>query len=429
MKHLVFFAWAFPPHVSGGVFRHLPLVRYGKQQGLEISVIASSLSQKPTQAGQDLLDTVPKDTPIARITKGSFKKKEKFPLFSVMFLSFLSNPQLLLLLIRTLLCKPPRIDGNVSELLKIKDYCYSNFKSNPPDIVMASGPPFHTFIAACFVAAHYKAKLVLDYCDEWTECPFDFVETGKMDLLWEQECLKRADRVIFVNQSVRDKYLKIFPMLDSHKCYIAPNGWEPEDFQLNSNERDSKILNDSSLILSFVGTLSYALPAQFLATLERVLQDKPELIEKLKLRFIGNKSPQALTELSSFAYPEIIENIPLLPKQQANQSMQESTGLLLLNPPELACYLPGKLYDYLATSSPIIVYGEGGDSANLVKELEAGFIVPEGDHNRLAQVLEKLLNNHNKPHDFEAMQKKNLWLKNHTREALVSKTVEILNSM
>jgi glycosyltransferase involved in cell wall biosynthesis len=92
--------------------------------------------------------------------------------------------------------------------------------------------------------------------------------------------------------------------------------------------------------------------------------------------------------------------------------MEEADALLLINEPRLERYLPGKLYDYIAAGTPILVYGEGGESADLVAELRVGSVLADGNSQGLEQFLDSLLENHP-----ETSEKSRQWLASHTREA------------
>ncbi|MFQ3192690.1 MAG: glycosyltransferase involved in cell wall biosynthesis, partial [Paraglaciecola sp.] len=79
-----------------------------------------------------------------------------------------------------------------------------------------------------------------------------------------------------------------------------------------------------------------------------------------------------------------------LPRNEANSRMQSCSALLLFNPPELARYLPGKVFDYLSAGRPIIVHGNEGETAKLIRKLTAGYFVDTGSTESLAKILNQL---------------------------------------
>ena len=67
--------------------------------------------------------------------------------------------------------------------------------------------------------------------------------------------------------------------------------------------------------------------------------------------------------------------------------MRKARALLIINEPDLSRYIPGKLFDYIASRTPVLVYGDGGEVARIVRELGAGFVVQTDDVTALAQAL------------------------------------------
>jgi glycosyltransferase involved in cell wall biosynthesis len=106
--------------------------------------------------------------------------------------------------------------------------------------------------------------------------------------------------------------------------------------------------------------------------------------------------------------------------------MRESSALLLFNDARFARYIPGKLYEYLAARRPVIVFGEDGESAELVRRLGAGWIVPADDADILEVVLDRLLGNARAPGDPRDIER---WLERHTRERLAGDVVDLLERM
>ncbi len=438
MKNLILLAWEFPPLITGGVYRPLSLVKYAaEREQFEIFVITGSQPNNPNDAGKYLLKQIPENIQIIPIESDKSQKNligkigEKLFLLKELckLLFYCKNS---LLAFHTIFKKAPKLNGGLGNVIKTFLVVKKSFRDNPPDLVMASGPPFHNFVTAYLIARYYQAKLILEYRDEWTECPFDFVNIGSCDRPWEVECLKESDLVIFTTKSMMKHQLKVFSDLDPHKCCVIRNGWDHEDYEkANQIEKTNIFLNDrfnDKLIIAFIGHLfSHNLPEPFLKTLEKLFQNNPDFKEKLKLFFIGNKSPKALQQIASFTDNQIIENITQIPKPEAMKLMQESSALLLFNSHDLGRYIPGKLYDYLAAKTPIIVHGQGGEIESIVTELNAGFIIPWGDSEALANAFKKIQEGW-QPTE-EDLAKRDVWLNEHTRKNLALKTLEIIESI
>jgi glycosyltransferase involved in cell wall biosynthesis len=392
-------AWYFPPTIFGGTYRPLSVARYAAEAGLRVSVIAGPKLEKNAPAAAYLLSTLPASVAVAHTA----------PLES--------NP---------FSWAAPDLDGEKGWLEAVRTFATARklVRASPPSVVIASGPPFHSFVSGFFLARRFAADLILDYRDEWTECPFDFVGNGPSDRRWEARCLGAAKLVIFTTRSQLEHQVSTFPNLDPDKCRVVPNGWEPEDF--GSETRPDSDRSASMVTASFVGNLGdHCLPGSFLKTLEAAVGICPELEDKVRVRFAGQKSERAREELRQFTFPSMVESIPPMPKPAALDLMHSSSALLLLNYRGFERYIPGKLYEYIAAGRPILVFGDGGECASIVRELDAGVIVCEGDGAGLAGALSNPGEIFAKPKSRSTIEG---WLSRHTRRELALRIVGLLRA-
>ena len=146
----------------------------------------------------------------------------------------------------------------------------------------------------------------------------------------------------------------------------------------------------------------------------KILDASPQLREQIKFLCIGRKSPEAMAQLTGFKYQGILELIEQIPKQEACQVMQSVDLLLILNPPVMQRYIPGKLYEYIASGTPILVFGKGGEMAEIVTSLDAGIIVDAKDERELTH----LLTNSKFQTQPRKSDKIDQWLKSRQREQL-----------
>jgi glycosyltransferase involved in cell wall biosynthesis len=398
-RHLALFAAALPPSSSAGVYRPLSFMRYGSRLGWRIDAFSGEPLSGQSQHGDELLSLVPKDASIRIVPVTS--RQPSYRLF-------------------------PRVDGGFTNALAHARFAISSLEHDPPDVVLASGPPFFTFVAALLVARRFGAPLVLDYRDEWTECPFDFVSKDGNDRAWERRCLSAASAVLFTTKSHQRRQLEAFPNLNASKTHVVPNGWEPEDFV--ALQRDSRSNGDGSdtIRIAHVGNLSgHATPVDFLDSLAELFTTEPEWMSRLKIQFIGRRSITADKAIKSFAFPNVLEIIDHVGKREASRRMQESDVLLLIANPSLERYLPGKLFDYLAARRPVLVFGSKGESSELIDELHAGVLCPPGSGAALRDALLRLQNLDVSRRDLIV----DHWLADHRREALASRAFGIIDTV
>jgi glycosyltransferase involved in cell wall biosynthesis len=361
-RHLLVLAWWFPPFVTGGTYRPLALVQSAVRHGWDVSVLAGPCPRRPTAAGLYLQRKLPSAARLIRVPHPDLSPGRR--LF-------------------------PSVDGGFLTALATARAAVAAFREDPPAVVLATGPPFHNFVAAYYLARIHGSRLILDYRDEWTECPFPFVQQGSADRAWERRCLASADAVLFTTDAQLAHQARAFPGLDPRKCQVIPNGWDPDDFLPAAV--DASPPEPPAVLLSFVGRLAeHTPPGSFLAAVATTLARAPELSRGFRVRFVGDTSEAALATIAAFQGRVPLESHGHVPKPEATRVMRESTALLLLNPPALARYLPGKLYDYLAAGRPILVYGAGGEVETLVRRFAAGLIVPEDDPAALLEAVSRL---------------------------------------
>jgi glycosyltransferase involved in cell wall biosynthesis len=397
--HLALFARALPPSSSAGVYRPLSFMRYGSRLGWRIDAFCGEPLREQSQHGDELLKLVPDDATIHVVRPPA--RQPSYRLF-------------------------PRVDGGFTNALAHARYAIDALAHDPPDVVLASGPPFFTFVAALFVARRFRVPLVLDYRDEWTECPFDFVSKDGNDRAWERRCLSAASAVLFTTKSHQRRQLDAFPNLDASKTHVVPNGWEPEDFA--AQQRGSARNGDGSdtLRIAHVGTLSgHSTPQDFLDSLAELLTEEPEWIPRIKIQLIGRRSITADKAIRAFPFPSVIEVIDHVGKREASRRMQESDVLLLIANPALERYLPGKLFDYLAARRPVLVFGSRGESSELIDELSAGALCPPGSGHALRDALTRVRNLDVSRRDLTV----DRWLAEHRREALASRAFGIIDTV
>lgn len=389
----------FPPEIGSGVYRPTSFARYAAEAGNHVTVVAARARQRPNEPGQYLAGHIP-----ARVSVYRAEPQAQFAFPGAV----------------------PVLAGGFLDMLDLYTTADRTFRDRPPDVIVATGPQFYTHIAAHRLAAKYRCPLVLDYRDEWTECPFDFVQVSDLDLKWEKRCLAAAQLVLFTTESQRTHALETFPELSPDRCAVVPNGWEPRDAE-GLSEMDESAHADGVRTISFIGNLgNHRLPHALLADLEAALSDRPDLRRRLRLRFVGPKSPAALEGLEQFAWPEMIESTGHVPKSEAGRLMRVSSCLLVQNPADMHRYIPGKLYEYVAAGPPILVHGAGGEIGALVEHLGVGWVVPEGDPRALTSALESLLSSAAR---CDAGVDRERWLTEHTREANAQRLVDLLRSL
>lgn len=397
-RSLLLLASSFPPDVTGGVYRPLSFVQHAVECGWRVTVLTRPIEGVASAAGQHLERQMPEGVSVIRVPLPSLPLSWKLV---------------------------PQVDGFFDHALEVFETATRRLVERP-DLVLCTGPAFDMFIAGELIARRFRTQLVLDYRDEWNECPFHFVRKGRAGRSWERRCLARSAAVLFTTHSHLSHALARFPELKEARSFVVPNGWEPGDTEPSAASRSVDNATRKFSVL-FLGILSFqSMPGSFLDVLASAVQRYPELAERLCLRFTGKKIPLALAELNAFPHRQMLQLSDHVPRSQLPALMAESGALLLLGDPRYERCLPGKMFDYLASERPILVFGCRGEAGALVERLDAGVVVPEADGECLAQALLTLMDGGAERWCSDARRQ---WALAHTRRRSAERALAVLDSV
>lgn len=317
-----------------------------------------------------------------------------------------------------------QVDGGFKNAVAMAEAAICALDADRPSVVVASGPPFFTFLAARWVARRFAVPLVLDYRDEWSECPFDFVAKCRDNETWERKCLRDADAVVFTTQSHLEHQIRVFPELDVRKARLVPNGWESGDFERGE---ENWCKGTDVMSLAHVGALGgHSSPDDFVGTLRRLFESKPQWREALQLHFIGRRSRAATDTLSELAKTCPVTVVDLVGKKEAIARMRGANALLLLAGRGMERYLPGKLFDYIAAKRPVIVFGAEGEASRLVERLGIGRLCQVSDVPALSAALEWARGVSASSARIERVER---WLDEHRRDVLAKRFFDVLSAV
>lgn len=390
-KRLVMIVWAFPPVVTGGVYRPLSFAREAALNGWDVTVVCGPVNDA-NEAGAYLLGQLPDSVKVSRIEHTDLKPSFRFF---------------------------PRIDGGLLNALKLFEAARS--ATTPESVILASGPPFCTFVAGWFTSKVTGARLVLDYRDEWSLCPFDFVTANENDKVWEARCIAQASLILVTTQSFLTHLGRHFPQTSEKAVEVVPNGWNRHDFEVVSTQ---EVGGDLSSTICYLGYLAgHIAPDEFIATLTRAIAARPDLRSRFTLRFVGKRDPKVQQAFLDSAIGDCVEFIDQVSKTEAIGMMRQCAAVILFNPPELDRYIPGKLFDYIASGANVLSYGGAGEISKALADSGKGTSVRSGDAAGLAESIDALISGRHKPDPGSS----DAWLARHERSAVAQHMLTLLD--
>ncbi|MDR0766445.1 MAG: glycosyltransferase, partial [Odoribacteraceae bacterium] len=167
------------------------------------------------------------------------------------------------------------------------------------------------------------------------------------------------------------------------------NGHDERDFT-------GECPKEKEFTITYTGTLAadYTLSA-FIAAARALLVDAPA-----RLRFAGKVDPLHASELETLAGH--VELHPFVPHATAIRWMRQSSVLLLVIPdaPGSRGNLPGKLFEYIASGTPVLCLGPpDGEAARVLRSCEAGQTFDYNDEEGIRAFLQTCRDTPSAPRD------------------------------
>ncbi len=267
-------------------------------------------------------------------------------------------------------------------------------------LIITNGTPHSTHLAGFKLKKKFKITWIADFRDPWSDLHYNkhLYRTRlaqNIDRKLERKILKKADGILTIGPSMKD-HLVEKGEINPEKVNFIYNGYDENDF------KDIIIRPDPDFFtISHIGMLSDTQPiTAFLKALNYFYEIKHPVLPFLKLRLIGNVSPNNISEVGRII-PELnFEHIEYVPKEKAITYMLSSDLLFnsLAEMKNSELLISGKLMEYIAAGKPILCLGNPkGDAANLLKDFTLSQVFERSDIdgiiNFLQSVFENWLNN------------------------------------
>jgi glycosyltransferase involved in cell wall biosynthesis len=232
--------------------------------------------------------------------------------------------------------------------------------------IITTSPPHSTqLIGLKLKKRHPEITWIADLRDPWTDIYYynSFFHTAPariIDAKYERKVLKTADTIITVGKTLKESFCRRLPGIEN-KTEVITNGYDREDFSgLNT-------LKPDIFTISYIGTLSDSYPVGgFLGAVDCLVKKG----YSIRLRFVGSLSPRQQNLIRLKTDSSTTEFIPYVNHQDAIRYMMESSLLLLVIPDHYSnkSIITGKLFEYLASSRPVLCIGPpDGDAADILR--------------------------------------------------------------
>jgi len=234
---------------------------------------------------------------------------------------------------------------------------------------------------------------VADIRDAWTFEPlrprFPTAAQRRLDELLERRWLGTADAVVCVSGPAADD-LRQRGIADP---LLVPNGWDPEDVPPSggASETGDRLLDPTRTSLLYTGRFgSYGRdPRPLIAALGTLARSDLEAAAKLELVVAGPLTEAERELLTTDVSPARIVVAGSVPRERALSLQRDADALLLIASPARSQLLNLKLFEYLASGTPILALAGGTEAGRVVGEL-GGEVAPADDPGAIEASLRRL---------------------------------------
>lgn len=259
-------------------------------------------------------------------------------------------------------------------------------RARPFDAVLTTSPP--ESVHAVGVALRRRGvPWVADIRDAWTyesvRPAFPTRLQRELDRMLERRWLGRADGVVCVSRPAGDD-LRRREIADP---VLIPNGWDPS-LAPAARAEPTGLLDPERTSLVYTGRFgSFGRdPRALVEGLATLAASDPDAAARLELVLAGPLNPAEEALFARDVAPARIVRLGTLERGRALALQAEADALLLLAHPTRSQLLNIKLFEYLASGTPVLALAGGTEAGRVVEEL-GGTTVRADDPEAIAAAL------------------------------------------
>ena len=423
MKKFLVIVYYWPPSGGAGVQRWLKFVKYLPPFGWMPTVITTTNGDYPA-IDESLCEEIPASIKVIQTktpTFGKLFKKVSGKNSDIPYGSLKAGEDDSLLKKLSLWF---RLNLVVPDARKLwNKYAYraasKELLTNKYNAVVTSGPPHSTHLIGLKLKKKYNIKWIADFRDPWTK--IDYLENVKrfpvtdiLDRKLEKRVVQTCDRIISINRKI------VEDLNASNKSDVISNGFDLADFKDVKRKEPKDFFN-----INYFGNITIKRdPSPVLLAVNNVY----EWQKYIHLNFWGNVSDEVRSKLNELDDNRVISIHPYISHSEMLQEMMNSSLLLLVinNVPDNRGILTSKLYEYLATQSPVLGLGPyDGEAADILQETGAGKMFDYDSVEEIANFIKEKYENWQAGKTFAVLNK----IEKYNRKNLTEQLAGVLEKM
>jgi glycosyltransferase involved in cell wall biosynthesis len=377
---VVFLAYNFPPMGGGGVQRSAKFVKYLPQFGWVPTVLAAD---DPHYWARDdtLLGDISSDITVKRLSPTR-------PHLLYHLLSKITSEANFRRIADSVLIPDDRVLWAIRAALRAR----ALVRARAIRVIYTTSPPHSTHISGLILKRMTGLPWVADFRDPWTrdfryDPPTRWVR--RAHTACERTILNKADRVICITESARQKYIEDFG-IEPQRLVTIYNGFDASDFPLDPGRRRAPARR---IVITHSGSFyGVYFPELFFRALAAALDADPDLGGRVSVRFVGVME-KAIEEKILAILPGRSEFSGYISHPEAVKAMAESDINLIALPVdrEASYHVPGKLFEYLAAGRPILAVAPRGETARIIESAGAGMVLSDSTISELSDALRRTI--------------------------------------
>jgi glycosyltransferase involved in cell wall biosynthesis len=260
------------------------------------------------------------------------------------------------------------------------------------NVLYSTAPPFSVHLAGLLAKRRTGVTWLAEFRDPWTGNPWKpaFVRSSWSDSIerWlETRCLRSADRVIAVTDSVADRFRIRAGAAAAARVHVVRNGIDRLD---PCPERSSPARS-----VIYVGTLYQGRdPRPFLGAVAEIRKEG-DLPSGFRIDFIGHCRWLAGASIERFVsesgLSDMVTFTDHLPHDQCLDRIRHA-DLLLLLAQQQPSQVPNKLYEYLGVRKPILAFVDpDGESAAMLRQVGGHHIVDDDRSGHVTRIVREAI--------------------------------------
>ncbi len=250
------------------------------------------------------------------------------------------------------------------------------------DALYTTSPPHSVHLVGEKIAKKYGLKWTADFRDSWAggvvvhePTIFQRWLSRKM----QSHVLRAADAVLTVTQSLKKEFDQ-----ESKNVQYIPNGFDPADYPSAEKGQESKF------VFCHCGSITrFSHPEGLLRALSELKTQQPEVYEKILFRFVGHDSLGNFPALvEKFNVQDAVEYLGYKTHNQALRHLVNADALLLVaigKPKDH--FIPGKTFEYLGASKPILALVNVADTKSVLEKFAHIFILDAENRNGITEAI------------------------------------------